>query len=257
MRLRQVCLVASELESTISTLTQLLDAEVCFRDPGVKVFGLVNALVPVGSDFLEVVAPQRADSAGQRHIDRRGPGGYMLLLQCADGLSARKHALAQGAKAVWQHDENGIHATHFHPRSLPGAIVSVDSMDEASPDYTRPDSRWDWAGPDWKSHVRKNGILGLGGAVIQSQDPTATAERWQRTLNQSKVESNTRSLRLDTGEIVFAPGEQEDATFSAFCLRHARIPEVLARAQEMGLPTGENEVSVAGIRMQLEPRAGD
>ena len=253
MRLRQVCLVADELESTISTLTQLLDAEICFRDPGVAGFGLVNALVPVGSDFLEVVSPQGEDSAGRRHLERRGPGGYMVLLQCADGLEARKHALAAGAKAVWQHDQNGIHATHFHPRSLPGAIVSVDSMDEADPDYTRPDSRWDWAGPEWKSHVRDNGILGLGRAIIQSQNPAAIAERWQRVLTPSETDPDTKSLRLDAGEIVFVPGDGADPIFSAFSLRHARIQEVLARAQDMGLPTRENEVQVAGIRIQLEP----
>ena len=49
MRLRQVCLVAERLEPTVSTLASLLDAEVCYRDPGVAFLGQENAQLPVGA----------------------------------------------------------------------------------------------------------------------------------------------------------------------------------------------------------------
>ena len=68
MRLRQVCLVAETLEPTVTTLSTLLDAPVCYRDPGVGFFGLENALLPVGTDFLEVVAPVKEDTAASRHL---------------------------------------------------------------------------------------------------------------------------------------------------------------------------------------------
>ena len=252
MRLRQVVLITEDLENTLSVLTDLLEAEICFRDPGVGFFGLQNALIPLGSDFLEVLSPEREDTAGARHLLRRGAGGYMLIFQCADGQAAREHALRAGARAVWQHDESGIHATHFHPRSLPGAIVSVDSMDESDQDYGRPDARWDWAGPDWKNHRRDNGIVGLSGAVVQTPDPVATSSRWKETLDLPSRETNPCAIQLDTGEILFESRVGDDPVFSSFKIGHTDIPGLLSRAQSLGLPHDEHGVDVAGIRIEVE-----
>lgn len=252
MRLRQIALMTDDLEKATSELTDLLDSEVCFRDPGVALFGLRNVLIPLGSDFLEVLAPEQEDTAGGRHLKRRGPGGYMVIFQCADGEAARDHAVQAGARAVWQHDESGIHATHFHPRSLPGAIVSIDSMEESNPDYCRPDARWHWAGPDWKSHRRDNGIVGLNGAVIRSRDAVSAAARWQEVLNLEPSAANPDALKLDHGEMQFETGTDEDSDFPAFRLRHSDIPSLLSRAQELGLPHDEGGVDVAGIRIQLD-----
>lgn len=252
MRLRQIALITEDLEKTASTLTELLEADICFRDPGVALFGLRNVLIPLGSDFLEILSPEREDSAGGRHLERRGPGGYMIIFQCADGEAAREHALQTGARAVWQHDKSGIHATHFHPRSLPGAIVSVDSMDEENPDYRRPDARWEWAGPDWKNHRRDNGIVGLSGAVIQSPDATGTAARWREVLHLSSPGKNANGVQLDSGEILFEPGAGDDPAFPAFRLQHTDIPGLLARAKKLNLPHDKNGVNVSGIRIELE-----
>lgn len=57
MRLRQICLVAQDLEPTLKTLETLFDSPVIFRDPGVAHFGLENGLIMTGGDFLEVVSP--------------------------------------------------------------------------------------------------------------------------------------------------------------------------------------------------------
>ncbi len=59
MRIRQIALVTRELAPVVETLEQVLAVEVCFRDPGVGVFGLENALFPIGDTFLEVVSPVR------------------------------------------------------------------------------------------------------------------------------------------------------------------------------------------------------
>ncbi|MEE3328470.1 MAG: VOC family protein [Myxococcota bacterium] len=255
MRLRQIALMTDDLEKATSDLTDLLESDVCFRDPGVALFGLRNVLIPLGSDFLEVLAPEREDTAGGRHLKRRGPGGYMIIFHCADGTAAREHALQAGARAVWQHDESGIHATHFHPSSLPGAIVSVDSMEESNSDYCRPDARWHWAGPDWKKYRRDNGILGLSGAVIQAPDPDGAAARWREVLDLPSSENRSHAAQLDMGELLFEPGPNEDAFFTAFKLRHNNIPRLLARAEDQGLSHDENGVNVAGIRIELEAAA--
>ena len=57
LRLRQICLVAEGLTPAVDDLTDVLGLATCFHDPAVGAYGLENALLPVGSNFLEVVAP--------------------------------------------------------------------------------------------------------------------------------------------------------------------------------------------------------
>jgi hypothetical protein len=63
LKLRQVALVADELAPVLDDLAAVLGLEVAFRDPGVATFGLENAVLPIGTQFLEVVAPTRARRA--------------------------------------------------------------------------------------------------------------------------------------------------------------------------------------------------
>ena len=69
MRLRQICFVAHDLEKTLDQFCDLLQAEVCFRDPGVGHFGLANGLIEVGGDFLEVVSPTEEGTTAGRYLD--------------------------------------------------------------------------------------------------------------------------------------------------------------------------------------------
>ena len=68
LRLRQICLVARKLIPAIEDLTKVLGLETCFHDPAVATYGLENALLPVGTNFLEVVAPIEEDTACGRYL---------------------------------------------------------------------------------------------------------------------------------------------------------------------------------------------
>jgi hypothetical protein len=84
-RLRQVALVARELEAGSASLRRALHLGEPFHDPGVGEFGLDNAVFSLGDTFLEVVAPVRADTTAGRYLARRGgDGGYMAIFQVAD-----------------------------------------------------------------------------------------------------------------------------------------------------------------------------
>src|SRR5262245_66578243 len=84
VRLRQVALVAAELEPAVDSLCDVLGLEVAYHDPGVEVFGLRNAVMPVGDTFLEVVAPDRPGTTAGRLLDQRGgDGGYMVIVRSA------------------------------------------------------------------------------------------------------------------------------------------------------------------------------
>ena len=124
MRLRQVVLAARDLAPVEEALCGVLGVEVCYRDPNVDVFGLKNAIMPIGDAFLEVVCPVRADASAARYIERKGGDcGYMAIVQCDDLESDRKRVAEQGIREVWSVDLPEISTTHLHPRDVGGAIL--------------------------------------------------------------------------------------------------------------------------------------
>jgi len=103
MRLRQVALVARELDPVVADLTAVLGIEVAFHDPGVAEFGLRNAVMPVGDTFLEVVSPVQETTTAGRWLERHGgDGGYMVILQTEDLEADRRRLARLGIRLVWQ-----------------------------------------------------------------------------------------------------------------------------------------------------------
>src|SRR5438309_4029256 len=71
LRLRQICLVAPQLEPVISDISAIMGLSVCYRDGNVAKYGLENALLPVDTILLEVVAPTQPGTAAGRFLDKR------------------------------------------------------------------------------------------------------------------------------------------------------------------------------------------
>ena len=87
MRLRQICLVAPQLAPVIADISTIMGLDVCYRDGNVAKYGLENALLPVDTILLEVVAPFQPGpgTAAGRFIEKTGGrGGYMAIFACED-----------------------------------------------------------------------------------------------------------------------------------------------------------------------------
>lgn len=195
MRLRQAVLVAPELEPFGGTLRAALGLGEPFADPGVGLFGLRNAVMALGGDFLEVVAPMQPGTAAGRHLERRGPGGYMVLVQVDDVDAARARADELGARAVWGVDLPDIRATHLHPGDMGGTILSIDQPE--------PPESWRWGGPGWEERAAQGSLRGV---TIEVPEPDAAAERWGRLLG---LAASGCALELGDGQrIAFARGER-------------------------------------------------
>src|SRR3954453_15648567 len=124
-RLRQVALVARDLDSTCAQIERGLGLRDPFHDPGVAEFGLTNAVYEIGDTFLEVVSPAVEGTTAGRYLQRRGgDAGYMALFQVADTEPPRRRVAAIGLRTVWQVDLPDISGTHLHPQDVRGAIVS-------------------------------------------------------------------------------------------------------------------------------------
>src|SRR5262245_48159871 len=170
MRLRQVVVAARDLETTVAHLTAVLDIAVSFRDPGVAQFGLVNAVLPIGDTFLEVVSPVAASAPARRFLDRRGgDGGYMVMLQSERLDDDRRRIAALGVRVVWQIDLGDIRHTHLHPADVGGAILALDDA--------RPASSWRWAGPGWESKATTDRVRAVVGVQLDAADPERDRKR--------------------------------------------------------------------------------
>ena len=172
LRLRQVVIAARDLQPTIDRLCTDLGLSVCFTDPSVAEFGLHNALLTVGDQFIEVVSPIVDDTTAGRLLDRRQAvvTAYMVMFE-VDDLDKRMAALdAAGVRTVWSGDLAMIRGRHLHPGDIGGAIVSLDQ--------TNPPGSWHWAGPNWKAHTENSVVSAIAGYTIATQDSIAVASRW-------------------------------------------------------------------------------
>ena len=102
LRLRQICLVAYDLEWTSGVLCAAFDAPVVFRDPRMASGGnLTNTHIRLGDSFLETVCPTDkawADGTTQtRLLERNGDCGYMAIVQVPDVAVASRAMAEQGA----------------------------------------------------------------------------------------------------------------------------------------------------------------
>lgn len=169
IRLRQVALVARDL-AVVDEICSAFGLEVCFRDPGVAEFGLHNALMVIGDQFLEVVAPTREGTTAGRLLEKRqGDGGYMVLFEVDDLDGRIRHLEQHGVRVVWGIDLPTIRDRHLHPRDVGGTIVALDEP--------VPAGSWTWGGPDWTAHPDA-AVTAIAGVTVSADDPDAMRARW-------------------------------------------------------------------------------
>src|SRR6187549_1000423 len=102
LRIRQIVFAVRNLAPGRSQLAPLLGLGAPFRDPDVAVFGIDNAVYVFGDQFIELISPMQDGTAAGRALDRRGDGGYMLLLQTDDFDRDRARIAKLGVRTVWQ-----------------------------------------------------------------------------------------------------------------------------------------------------------
>jgi hypothetical protein len=244
MRIRQIALVAADLDAALADLTSVLGIDVAFHDEGVAVFGLRNGVMPVGEHFLEVVSPRDEGTSAGRYLQRRGgDGGYMVIFQTHDLATRRRHFGQSGVRIAWEIALDDIETAHLHPRDTGGAIVSVDEA--------RPWESWRWAGPRWRDHVKTGRVTGLAGVEIQSEDPDALAGRWSQIFEIPLAEGST-TLKTDGGETIeFSKAADDRGEGIRTVLVRAVDPDAIRNAAAArGLQVeSDGAVVIAGTRV--------
>jgi hypothetical protein len=203
LRLRQICLVAPHVEPSVSTICTVLGTMVCYVDPQVEKYGLVNALMPIGNSFLEVVAPTRDGTAAGRYLERRGgEGGYMVILDCDDIEPWLTHLPTIGVRIANDLDYPGEYrGLQLHPRDTGGALLEINSSHGGA---------WDGpyhpAGPRWRGAHDADAEDRIVAAELQSADPGRLAQRWSEILRRPlRDAAGAPTIDLDLGSLRFVP----------------------------------------------------
>src|ERR1700744_2932613 len=199
VRLRQVALVAADLAPVEAAIVDELGVELCYRDPDGGLFGLTNALFPLGGKVVEVVSPMREGTTAGRQLDKRnGDGGYMVILQGDDLDEMRRRIETQNVRVVFTAARPDITGLHLHPKDGGAAILSVDQSE-----------RWDdwgWAGPDWRQHIATGVVTDMVGVAMQSEHPASTAEKWAALVGGAVTAiGDEYHVHLEEGVLRFVP----------------------------------------------------
>lgn len=252
LRLRQICLVARDLERTVECLHRLFGLAVSWRDPSVAEHGLHNAVMPVGTSFLEVVAPLREGTAASRHLARMGgDGGYMVIVNANDLASWRIHFARVGVRIVHNPVFPGYEGLHLHPKDTGGPILELNHQvgGEAA------DGPYHAAGHHWQDFVHTAVVRGIAGVALHSRDPRALARRWGEILQRPVAGGDALPrLELDGGVLDFvAAPERAWEGIAAIALDVVDAGHVAHTADVLRLPHGPGYVTACGLKFTWSP----
>lgn len=204
IRLRQIALVVHDLDAVVAELGSVLGLEVAFRDPSVASFGLQNAVLPVGNQFIEVVSPTREGTAGGRQLERLGgDGGYMVICHTDDHPTFRERISRLGVRTAIDADHDGYWITQLHPADTGGSFLEIDFQPGGEDAENGP---WMPAGPHWQAARRTDVVTGITAVDVQSRDPDRTARRWSE-ITASALDQHT--LAIDDAVVRFVDGPSD------------------------------------------------
>jgi hypothetical protein len=248
IRLRQVCLVSPGIEPVTSDIADIMGLRICYRDGNVAKYGLENALLPVDTILLEVVAPFQPGAAAGRFIEKtRGRGGYMAIFCCDDPDERGKQANAMGVRTANVITHAPYHGVQLHPRDCRAAFIEFNHT-AGSDDVLGP---YPPAGPDWQKSIAKDVTLALTGVEMESPEPEVLAEHWGKIIGipVGTGKAGDPELVLPTAGFRFVKGASD--IMSGLTFRVSDIARVRDAAKAKGHAVSGDSFVVAGVTFRL------
>jgi hypothetical protein len=251
LRLRQICLAAPMLDRIVSDIETIFGVKTCYRDPRVGAYGLENALMLIGDNFLEVVAPTQENTAGGRFIERtKGHGGYMAIFQASDPRRRQKHAEAMGVRVAHIIDRESYQNVQLHPRDCRAAFIEFGHS-------TGGDARtgtWSPAGEEWQKYVATDVTKRMLGIEVESPNPEDIAAHWSKIIETPLTRDNGDPLlTFEDGTIRFVNGETE--CLSALIVEVTDVAKTLTRAVCCGHRVEGDRFHMGGVYFQVKAAA--
>jgi hypothetical protein len=243
LRLRQVCLIAHALEPVVGDLTAVLGLTVVHRDPAVAMFGLQNAILPVGDCFLEVVAPIEDGTAATRFLERRGPGGYMVILDTDDLAPWRSHLVEHGVRIAADLEVDGYNGLQLHPADTGGPLREINWSRGWETGAYHP------AGAQWRPSLAASDCLELREVLVAATAPEALARRWAEILRHPVGPG--LAIALDRGVVRLETARLGGDGLSGITVAAADPEAIRQAAVRRGCPVGPDHIEIGGIRIRL------
>ncbi|WOH81442.1 hypothetical protein RX327_37975 [Bradyrhizobium sp. BEA-2-5] len=243
MRLRQICLVAPQLAPVISDIAEIMGLSVCYRDGNVAKYGLENALLPVDTILLEVVAPFKDGTTAGRFIEKTGGrGGYMAIFVCEDPDARGAKANTMGVRTANVITHAPYHGVQLHPRDCRAAFIEFNHT-EGSDDILGP---YPPAGSDWQKSIRKDTTLALTEVEMQSPEPEALAAHWGRIIG---IPADGTVVKLPNSTFSFVKGDSE--IMSGLTFEVVDKAKVLDAAKARGCEVKGDGFLLCGVTFKL------
>jgi hypothetical protein len=248
LRLRQICLVAPKLEPVIDDIAAIMGLNVCYRDGNVAKYGLENALLPVDTILLEVVAPTQPGTAAGRFIDKTGGrGGYMAIFSCDDPDARGRHAESIGVRVANVIDHAPYRGVQLHPRDCRAAFIEFNHT-KGSNNILGP---YPPAGPDWQKAIRTDVTQALTGVEMSSPEPAVLAAHWAEILQLpvGRSKDGGPEIRLVNAGIRFIKGDSDAMTGLTFEI--ANVAQLCKAAKARGLAVSRDSFDLGGVTFHL------
>lgn len=263
IRLRQICMVVDRLEPVLDRLIAVLGLTVCHGKGDLSAYGvayheppafqaaffakhgITGALLPVGDTFLELIAPLRSDVPAARYLERRGPGGYMVITEVESTEPFKRRAAALDARIAGAADYPTYDEIQIDPRDLGGAILSFAMQREGRPF----DGGWFPAGRDWTARAAP-GWTGIANAILAVNEPDTVAQRWSALIGRDATGARAApAIELDKGTIRFESGTGKDR-LAAIGVAGAAYRGALERARADERSHDGRAIRIAGLEFR-------
>lgn len=251
--LRQICLVADKLGPVMDDLEAVFGTPICHVDPAVGKFGLENALMAFGTQFLEVVVPTQPGTAAGRYLERRGgDGGYMVITQVrekAEQDAIRANAAANGVRVAYDSDRGHWHLMQLHPGDMRAAFFEIEWDDVA--DVT---GFWNpVGGTGWEDKVNTDLVSAITVAELQSDDPAGLAAHWAAVAGVAVQDRDgVPHVPFANADLRFVQAvDGRGPGLGALDVTAHDPDRILAAAQQRGLAVSGHQVTICGTRFNL------
>ncbi|MGH8906183.1 MAG: methylmalonyl-CoA epimerase [Egibacteraceae bacterium] len=126
-RIDHVGYAVEDMEMAIGYHQRLYHAEVTRREE-IERDGVREALLAIGSSFIQLLEPTRADSSVARFLERNGPGVHHIGYGVADVAATLEDLRQLGVRLVDDHPRpgsRGCTVAFLHPKGAMGVLVEL------------------------------------------------------------------------------------------------------------------------------------
>jgi methylmalonyl-CoA/ethylmalonyl-CoA epimerase len=122
-----VAIAVHDLDAAVAHYRTTYGAELAHRER-VESDGVEEALIAVGTSYVQLVCPTRPDSPVARFLEKRGEGLHHVGFRVEDCAAALRQVIASGGKAIDQVPRPGSRGTtvaFIHPQGGLGTLIEL------------------------------------------------------------------------------------------------------------------------------------